>query len=70
MKFVGPMAQDVMQVFPDKVGSVEGWLYIRLNDLPAGISASDLYRPIHSAGYPAAFERWRKVFAHWRKHDS
>jgi hypothetical protein len=67
MKFVGPMAQDLQKVFPDRVASIDGWLYIRLNDLPAGITASDLYQPVHPAGYSAAMERWQRVFNHWRE---
>jgi hypothetical protein len=62
------MAQDVMRRFPDKVfAGPDGFLRIRLDNLPAGITASDLYQPVHPAGYSAAMERWQRVFNHWRE---
>jgi hypothetical protein len=67
-KFVGPMAQDVMRRFPDKVfAGSDGYLRIKLDDLPTGITAFDLYQPVHPTGYPAALSRWQKVFNHWRE---
>jgi hypothetical protein len=70
-KFVGPMAQDVAAKFRDRVfEGPDGYLRIRLDDLPQGVSAYDLYRPVYPAGYADAVERWQRVFAHWRKHDS
>jgi hypothetical protein len=67
-KFVGSMAQDVMRRFPDKVfAGPDGFLRIALNDLPEGISAFDLYQPVHAASYPVAMERWRRVLAFWDK---
>jgi rhamnogalacturonyl hydrolase YesR len=64
------MAQDVMRRFPDKVfEGPDGLLRIRLDNLPAGITAFDLYQPVHPAGYSAALERWRRVLTHWSRKD-
>jgi hypothetical protein len=65
-KHIGPMAQDVMRRFPDKVfEGADGFLRIKLDDLPPGVTAFDLYQPVPAASYSAAMERWQKVFAHW-----
>ena len=65
-KHIGPMAQDVMRRFPSRVfAGPDGFLRIKLDDLPPGIAASDLCEPIHPAGYSAALQRWQKVLAHW-----
>jgi hypothetical protein len=64
------MAQDVMQRFPNKViAGPDGYLRIKLDDLPPGLTAFNLYQPVHAAGYAAAMERWQKVFDHWRTNE-
>jgi hypothetical protein len=68
MKFVGPMAQDVAKVFPDKVYSVGGWLHIDLSDLPPGLTLArllELIRPPTEAGWDEARATWGRVFAFW-----
>ena len=67
-KHVGPMAQDVMRLFPDKVfPGADGYLRIRLDDLPPGITASDLAQPVQRADHATAMWRWQQVFRHWSK---
>jgi hypothetical protein len=67
-KHIGPMAQDVIRRFPDKVfAGPDGYLRIRLTDLPTGVTAFDLCQPVLPAGYPAALARWQRVFNHWRE---
>jgi hypothetical protein len=69
-KFVGPMAQDVMRRFPDKVfAGPDGFLRIKLDDLPVGIAAFDPIRlvtlPLWSAG-----ERYFRIGINKRtRHD-
>jgi hypothetical protein len=43
-KFVGPMAQDVREKFPEKVASIGGYLHIRLDDLPPGVTLEHFYQ--------------------------
>lgn len=63
-----PMAQEVAEKFPDKVfAGPDGFLCVKLDDLPAGITAHDLARPVHPVEHAAAMWHWEKVFEHWRK---
>jgi hypothetical protein len=69
-KQIGPMAQDVAKVFSDKVASIGGYLHIRLDDLPPGITLNHFYktvRPADESGWPAARALWAQIFAHWDK---
>jgi hypothetical protein len=69
-KFVGPMAQEVAKVFSDKVASIGGYLHIRLDDLPPGVTLENFYktiRPADESGWPAARALWQNIFKHWSK---
>ena len=67
-KHIGPMAQDVMRRFPDKVSSgSDGFLRIKMDDLPPGITANDLAQPVQRADHATAMWRWAKVFDYWSK---
>jgi hypothetical protein len=47
-----------------------GALYIRLDNLPPGVTLEQFYktiRPDDESGWPAALALWQSIFAHWDK---
>jgi hypothetical protein len=45
-------------------------LYIKLTDLPPGITLEHFYktvRPADESGWPAARELWQEIFQYWDK---
>jgi hypothetical protein len=45
-------------------------LYIKLDDLPPGLSLARFWsvvRPRSEAGYEEAIAMWKQIFAHWER---
>lgn len=67
---IGPMAQDIQKVWPEQVTEVNGYLVVRGDDLPNGITILDLATPVRpndKAAIAEATKRWRAVFNHWKR---
>ena len=47
----------------------DGFLRIKLDDLPPGITPFDLYAPVAKADVSLALQRWSRVFSHWMEKD-
>jgi hypothetical protein len=48
----------------------DGALYIKLDDLPPGVTPEHFFRtvrPADESGWPAAIELWQQIFAHWNR---